>query len=345
LRFAEFLPLPVPEEITEMLTSSDEDAADALWAIKGCVRQTEHRLHAPEGKTSPPQAFTNGYGRSVRLAQRISVRVEAIPCERPICNRNGSSVTLGLDCKHASRPHEDVIDVAAVQWERVDHVEIRTRTQQASERPRHRLLRPNPTQHPIQDALGSCAGFPCLSVLWLQSLRNVCHCDLQRCKADAANSQAVYRGCPPCSDKVYVCLAHRRDKRPSGAGSKSNQGPRPGSLYGKREGGQLVVSTQRLADPVALTSEVRAYTCCDHCRPVLYLRDDTSAWGDYVQERHPWCEWRLVFVAGALERRDAVRVETREAVAEQLRKQGLEVLDDDDRLARLHFNRRASRDR
>jgi hypothetical protein len=111
------------------------------------------------------------------------------------------------------------------------------------------------------------------------------------------------------------------------------------------DGGQLILSTQRIADPVALTTEVRAYTCCDHCRPVLYLRDDTSPWNDYVQERHPWCEWRLVFVAGALEHRDVVRVETREVVAEKLRKQGLEVLDDNDRLARLHFNRRASRDR
>jgi len=123
------------------------------------------------------------------------------------------------------------------------------------------------------------------------------------------------------------------------AGTRSNETAQ------LREGGRLILSTQRTADPVALTTEVTAYTFCDHCRPVLYLRDDQSPWGDYVQERRPWCEWRLVFVAGALERRDAVRVDTREVVAEQLRKEGLEVLDDNDRLARLHFNRLESRGR
>ncbi len=123
------------------------------------------------------------------------------------------------------------------------------------------------------------------------------------------------------------------------AGKTSDETARP------REDGKLILSTQRIADPLALTAEVTAYTFCDHCRPVLYLRDDKSPWGDYVQERRPWCEWRLVFVAGALERREPVRIETRELVAEELRKEGLEVLDDTGRLARLHFSRRENRDR
>jgi hypothetical protein len=121
------------------------------------------------------------------------------------------------------------------------------------------------------------------------------------------------------------------------AGARSNETAQ------LREGGRLILVRERAADPVALTTEVGAYTFCDHCPPVLYLRDDKSPWGDYVQERRPWCEWRLVFVAGALERRDAVRVETREMVAEQLQREGLEVLDDNDRLARLHANRLKSR--
>ncbi|MBI4517156.1 MAG: hypothetical protein HY699_15225 [Deltaproteobacteria bacterium] len=109
------------------------------------------------------------------------------------------------------------------------------------------------------------------------------------------------------------------------------------------EGDKLVLSARRIADPVALTAEVTAYAFCDQCQPVLYLRDRESLWGDYVDERRPWCEWRFVFVGGALERCDAVRVEPRVLVAEQLRKEGLEVLDDSDRLARLHFERIASR--
>ena len=109
--------------------------------------------------------------------------------------------------------------------------------------------------------------------------------------------------------------------------------------------GKLILSAQRIADPVALTAEVTAYTFCDHCLPVLFLRDRPSLWGDYVDERRPWCEWRLTFVGGVLERREVVRVETREVAAQELRKQGLEVLDDEDRLARLHFKLRKSRDR
>ena len=100
--------------------------------------------------------------------------------------------------------------------------------------------------------------------------------------------------------------------------------------------GCLVLSRHRRAEPVALTAEVAAYTYCEACRPVLYLRDTASAWGDYVQERRPWCEWRLVFVGGALTRAQAIRFEM---LAEALAKEGLEVLDDGDRLARLHFAR------
>jgi hypothetical protein len=74
------------------------------------------------------------------------------------------------------------------------------------------------------------------------------------------------------------------------------------------------------------------------CRPVLYLSEGTLG-GDYVHERRPWCEWGLVFRDGRLERCEAVRVESREAVADALRREGREVLDDDERLARLHFER------
>lgn len=71
---------------------------------------------------------------------------------------------------------------------------------------------------------------------------------------------------------------------------------------------------------------------------MLYLGEGTLR-GDYVHERRPWCEWGFVFRDGRLERCDAVRVESREAVADALRREGREVLDDDERLARLHFER------
>jgi hypothetical protein len=102
--------------------------------------------------------------------------------------------------------------------------------------------------------------------------------------------------------------------------------------------GRLVLTETRVAEPASISADLRAYGYCRECRPVLHLNDFGSR-HDYVDERHPWCEWRFVFRDGRLERCETVRVETREAVAEALRRNGLEVLDDDERLARLHFER------
>ena len=104
--------------------------------------------------------------------------------------------------------------------------------------------------------------------------------------------------------------------------------------------GQVVVVSRRVAEAMSLTSAVDAYSHCDTCRPVLYLDGLRSAWGDSVSERFPWCEWRLVFSSGRLEQVEAERVETRDDVRRKLLAEGLEVLDDDERLARKHFQRR-----
>jgi hypothetical protein len=102
--------------------------------------------------------------------------------------------------------------------------------------------------------------------------------------------------------------------------------------------GHLILTETRICEPASITAELRAYTHCEECRPVLYLRE--PGWqGDRVQERRPWCEWQLVLRDGRLERCEPVRLESREAVADALRREGLEVLADDERLARLHFER------
>ena len=108
------------------------------------------------------------------------------------------------------------------------------------------------------------------------------------------------------------------------------------------ESGRLVLTETRVAEAASLSIELRAYSHCAECRPVLYLREGTLG-GDYVHERRPWCEWGFVFRDGRLERCDAVRVESRKAVADALRREGREVLDDDERLARLHFGRAGKR--
>jgi hypothetical protein len=106
--------------------------------------------------------------------------------------------------------------------------------------------------------------------------------------------------------------------------------------------GRLILTETRVAEPASISLSLTAYGFCAECRPALYL-GEAAPLRDYVQERRPWCEWRFVFRDGRLERRETVRVESREAVADALRREGLEVLADDERLARLHFERAAKR--
>jgi hypothetical protein len=106
--------------------------------------------------------------------------------------------------------------------------------------------------------------------------------------------------------------------------------------------GRLILTESRLAEPASISASLTAYGFCADCRPVLYLGEG-GLHRDSVQERRPWCEWRFVFRDGRLERCEAVRTESREVVAEALRREGLEVLGDDERLARLHFERAAKR--
>ena len=108
------------------------------------------------------------------------------------------------------------------------------------------------------------------------------------------------------------------------------------------ECGHLVLTETRVAEAGSISIELRAYSYCLECRPVLYLGEGTLR-RDYVQERRPWCEWAFVFCDGRLVRCEAVRVESREAVANALRRDGREVLDDNERLARLHFERAGKR--
>jgi hypothetical protein len=108
--------------------------------------------------------------------------------------------------------------------------------------------------------------------------------------------------------------------------------------------GRLILTQTRTAAPASITIDAAAYGYCTECLPVLFLRDSALAW-DHVDERRPWCEWRFVFRDGRLERCETVRLESREAVADALRREGLEVLADDERLARLHYERGRNRGR
>lgn len=117
---------------------------------------------------------------------------------------------------------------------------------------------------------------------------------------------------------------------------------RPGKERGESveldDRGRLILTQTKICEPASISAELRAYNHCEECRPILYLCDPGLR-GDRVQERRPWCEWRLALRDGRLERCEPVRLESRQSVADALRREGLEVLADDERLARLHFER------
>ena len=106
------------------------------------------------------------------------------------------------------------------------------------------------------------------------------------------------------------------------------------------EGGRPVMRRTSRMEEERRTTTVLAYNHCGSCRPVLYL-GGRSAWADEVSERDPWAEWQLELVDGRLVDLVPVKLETRDDIRAALRKEGLEVLDDDERLARLHFARRS----
>ena len=106
------------------------------------------------------------------------------------------------------------------------------------------------------------------------------------------------------------------------------------------EQGKPVLRQTRALEPERQTATIIAYAHCPSCRPVLYLA--RAHWGDEVHEREPWAEWQLEFVEGRLVGLFPVRLDTRDDVRAALGREGLEVLDDDERLACLHFARRAA---
>jgi hypothetical protein len=96
------------------------------------------------------------------------------------------------------------------------------------------------------------------------------------------------------------------------------------------------------------TGQVSVYGYCERCRPVLLLKERAfgGPYGDLVDERRPWQEWRLTLDRGVVTGVEPVRNETRDDVREKLARDELKrdlILDDDERLARRHFELRDAR--
>ena len=96
-----------------------------------------------------------------------------------------------------------------------------------------------------------------------------------------------------------------------------------------------VHETRYRLEPVSPPAEVRVYSHCALCEPVLVRTDRPSFWGDIVQEHRLFVEFSLQFPED--QEIPVKRVSGgREDVMEELRRAGLHVLSDDAPLAVAH---------
>jgi hypothetical protein len=108
--------------------------------------------------------------------------------------------------------------------------------------------------------------------------------------------------------------------------------------------GEAMLRHRYPVEVIAPPREVVFYTSCSGCAPVLVRHDRPHVWGDFVEERLLWVEFRATYGAGdgrTIERTSG----TRDDLADELRQEGLRVLRDDEPLAIAHQEIRAARDR
>jgi hypothetical protein len=110
------------------------------------------------------------------------------------------------------------------------------------------------------------------------------------------------------------------------------------------EGNSAVFQRRQEVERVIPPGEVVFYTSCGACTPVLVRSDRPHLWGDLVDERQLWVEFRATF--GHSETRRIERTSgTRDDLAAELRGEGLRVLRDDEPLAIAHAEVRAAREK
>jgi len=96
-------------------------------------------------------------------------------------------------------------------------------------------------------------------------------------------------------------------------------------------------------EPVSLSFEVQMYTHCDSCEPILVRVEAARSWGDIVHEHRVPVDLRLTLPEGGPLRIERVSGD-REQLLEELRREGLRVLGDDDPLAAAHREIRRARE-
>ena len=82
------------------------------------------------------------------------------------------------------------------------------------------------------------------------------------------------------------------------------------------DGKDAVYQRRHAVSSVVPPSEVVFYTTCHECPPVLVRSDHPHAWGDLVNERPLWVEFRATFDAGQSRRIERTSGTRRDLIAE-----------------------------
>lgn len=101
------------------------------------------------------------------------------------------------------------------------------------------------------------------------------------------------------------------------------------------EDNKLTLRFESEAARVAYTGEVVAYTHCELCDPIVY--EEWSSFHGGVGDRRIWVEYELEFHDGRLVKATPLSVKTREETREQMLRDGVAVLPDEDRVASRHI--------
>src|SRR6185295_17367188 len=102
------------------------------------------------------------------------------------------------------------------------------------------------------------------------------------------------------------------------------------------EDDKLTLRIEDEALRVAHSGAVVAYTHCEECDPIVY--EDWGSFGGGVGDRRIWVEYEFEFRDGRLVKATPLSIKTREETREQMLRDGVAVLSDDDRVASAHRN-------
>jgi hypothetical protein len=103
-----------------------------------------------------------------------------------------------------------------------------------------------------------------------------------------------------------------------------------------------VFERRHAAEAIVPPREILFYTSCGECTPVLIRSDHAHAWGDLLDERRLWVEFRATFDSNGVRHIERTSG-TRDDLMTELREDGLRVMRDDEPLAVAHREIRAAR--